>query len=146
MDRSLLILTTLVVALISTAAGRSALPTNTQPACDDEGRFQCRDQQNVPCTWTCDGMQDCPQWEDETGCQENNFAGDQGDDSDIEEAVESWEAVDATGTTACFAGDFQCTNQECVPVDWRCDNDPDCEDGSDERNCENYVRTQVLRH
>ncbi|KAK7158814.1 hypothetical protein R3I94_005221 [Phoxinus phoxinus] len=41
-----------------------------------------------------------------------------------------------TGTeTECEDGQFQCTNMRCIPIIWRCDDDDDCSDNSDEENC-----------
>ena len=30
---------------------------------------------------------------------------------------------------------FLCGNGQCIDSSWRCDNDNDCDDNSDERNC-----------
>lgn len=30
---------------------------------------------------------------------------------------------------------WQCRSGECIPLKWHCDEDPDCEDESDELNC-----------
>uniref|UniRef100_A0A8B9L0A3 Low density lipoprotein receptor-related protein 8, apolipoprotein e receptor n=1 Tax=Astyanax mexicanus TaxID=7994 RepID=A0A8B9L0A3_ASTMX len=41
-----------------------------------------------------------------------------------------------TGTrTDCETGQFQCKNGRCIPTPWRCDEDDDCSDNSDEENC-----------
>ncbi|KAI9517563.1 hypothetical protein NQZ68_004783 [Dissostichus eleginoides] len=43
-----------------------------------------------------------------------------------------------TGTTTeteCEVGQFQCKNGRCIPTLWRCDDDDDCSDSSDEENC-----------
>ena len=31
--------------------------------------------------------------------------------------------------------EFQCHSGECIPKGYRCDSDPDCQDGSDEFDC-----------
>ncbi|XP_076134762.1 low-density lipoprotein receptor-related protein 8 [Alosa pseudoharengus] len=42
----------------------------------------------------------------------------------------------AKGTkTKCETGQFQCKNGRCIPTPWRCDDDDDCSDNSDEENC-----------
>jgi len=35
----------------------------------------------------------------------------------------------------CDDDHWQCTNQQCIPLVWRCDGDIDCHDNSDEQNC-----------
>lgn len=43
-----------------------------------------------------------------------------------------------TGThteSECETGQFQCKNGRCIPTLWRCDDDDDCSDNSDEENC-----------
>uniref|UniRef100_A0A672TDC8 Low-density lipoprotein receptor-related protein 8-like n=1 Tax=Sinocyclocheilus grahami TaxID=75366 RepID=A0A672TDC8_SINGR len=35
----------------------------------------------------------------------------------------------------CESGQFQCRNDRCIPTPWRCDDDDDCSDNSDEENC-----------
>ncbi|CAL8268159.1 unnamed protein product [Arctogadus glacialis] len=35
----------------------------------------------------------------------------------------------------CEAGQFRCHNGRCVPSLWRCDDDDDCSDNSDEESC-----------
>ncbi|XP_059358393.1 low-density lipoprotein receptor-related protein 8-like isoform X2 [Carassius carassius] len=51
-----------------------------------------------------------------------------------------WELYSAKGTetgaeTECEDGQFQCNNKRCIPTIWRCDDDDDCSDNSDEENC-----------
>ncbi|TWW58222.1 Low-density lipoprotein receptor-related protein 8 [Takifugu flavidus] len=38
----------------------------------------------------------------------------------------------------CETGQFQCKNGRCIPTLWRCDDDDDCSDNSDEENCRKY--------
>lgn len=35
----------------------------------------------------------------------------------------------------CPGNKFQCENKKCIPAHWRCDNEKDCADESDELNC-----------
>ena len=40
----------------------------------------------------------------------------------------------------CSPNQFKCNNSRCVPYVWRCDNDNDCGDGSDEpSDCHNQT-------
>ncbi|XP_028974580.2 low-density lipoprotein receptor-related protein 8 isoform X2 [Esox lucius] len=40
-----------------------------------------------------------------------------------------------TEAVECEDGQFQCNNKRCIPTIWRCDEDDDCSDNSDEENC-----------
>lgn len=40
--------------------------------------------------------------------------------------------------TECADGQFQCRNKRCIPTIWRCDDDDDCSDNSDEEDCREY--------
>lgn len=46
-----------------------------------------------------------------------------------------------TAQVTCDASHFQCLSDgECIPDVWVCDDEEDCEDGSDERqHCRKYI-------
>lgn len=41
----------------------------------------------------------------------------------------------------CSEHEFQCRNGHCIALDWQCDNEIDCKDGSDEdpKICRKYI-------
>ena len=41
----------------------------------------------------------------------------------------------ADGRPTCLSDTFPCDNGACIPPAWECDQDNDCGDGSDEREC-----------
>ena len=40
-----------------------------------------------------------------------------------------------TTPTPCASGGFRCTDGSCIPSEWVCDDQDDCNDGLDEQNC-----------
>ncbi len=48
-----------------------------------------------------------------------------------------------TMVTDCGDDEFQCDNGQCVRVEWVCDGDTDCLDGSDEHNCSELLSITV---
>uniref|UniRef100_A0A3Q2DHQ2 EGF-like domain-containing protein n=1 Tax=Cyprinodon variegatus TaxID=28743 RepID=A0A3Q2DHQ2_CYPVA len=43
--------------------------------------------------------------------------------------------MDVGMVTSCASNEFQCTNGQCINIEWRCDGTKDCTDDSDELNC-----------
>ena len=40
-----------------------------------------------------------------------------------------------TEPPSCSSDEFQCSNFQCIPLDWECDGMDDCTDGKDEKGC-----------
>uniref|UniRef100_A0A8C3UGF2 EGF-like domain-containing protein n=1 Tax=Catharus ustulatus TaxID=91951 RepID=A0A8C3UGF2_CATUS len=80
-------------------------------------QFSCASGRCIPISWTCDLDDDC------------------GDRSD--------ESASCAYPTCFPLTQFTCNNGRCININWRCDNGedpaPDCEDNSDEENCESLV-------
>ena len=47
--------------------------------------------------------------------------------------------IQAVFAPGCDSWEYTCSNGKCVPADYRCDNEDDCGDNSDEQNCGMYV-------
>ncbi|XP_071959544.1 uncharacterized protein [Antedon mediterranea] len=77
-------------------------------AANPEELFSCLDesQQIVPLCWVCDGKYDCENGQDEEGCD------------------------------VCDSNEYNCTSGECIPFWERCNGVSNCNDSSDEINCE----------
>ena len=46
--------------------------------------------------------------------------------------------------TLCNQGEFHCTSGECIPGHYRCNDDPECEDESDENDCSKYRSNDTI--
>ena len=45
----------------------------------------------------------------------------------------------------CDDPKFECSNGRCIASSWKCDNEDDCGDNSDEQNCGMYVMGFILK-
>ncbi|XP_063443845.1 low-density lipoprotein receptor-like isoform X2 [Mytilus trossulus] len=43
--------------------------------------------------------------------------------------------VTCHGSAECDEDEFKCRRGECIPDVWKCDGEPDCRNGKDEKNC-----------
>ncbi|KAK2583973.1 hypothetical protein KPH14_006435 [Odynerus spinipes] len=59
------------------------------------------------------------------------------DDFDNEGGPRPWDTDNNYGQQGrkCRTDEFQCGNDDCLPIRWRCNGNVECRDGSDERNC-----------
>ncbi|XP_070548243.1 uncharacterized protein [Ptychodera flava] len=105
--------------------------------------YQCDNDECIPSIYRCDGVNDCEDTSDELHCAivatietattttttVNNIG--EVDDIDYLEdfySGDQWEN--------CASDEYQCDNDECIPSIYKCDGVNDCEDNSDELDCE----------
>ncbi|XP_071784667.1 uncharacterized protein [Asterias amurensis] len=82
--------------------------------CSGGDDFLCMSGGCVPGYWQCDGMDDCPDGDDEFGC------------------------FISESTGGCQAGsEYTCASGDCIYANWQCDGWTDCPHGDDEEGC-NY--------
>uniref|UniRef100_A0A672HJG9 Low density lipoprotein receptor a n=1 Tax=Salarias fasciatus TaxID=181472 RepID=A0A672HJG9_SALFA len=105
--------------------GSDELPANCLTKTCSPTQFSCggRLNQCVPKTWRCDGKADCENGADEDGCALNTRL----------TGLISVSSVLAA--KRCQASEFRCGNGQCVSSSFVCDDEADCDDGSDEASC-----------
>ncbi|PAV80072.1 hypothetical protein WR25_25893 [Diploscapter pachys] len=94
-------------------------------------RFLCSSGQCLTQDAVCDGYADCPEKEDELNCtRRKTTTGRTVKDAEDDEEMD----------IVCKADTVACANKyTCIPSRWICDEEQDCEDGSDEANCKGEV-------
>uniref|UniRef100_A0A669DR97 Low density lipoprotein receptor a n=1 Tax=Oreochromis niloticus TaxID=8128 RepID=A0A669DR97_ORENI len=86
--------------------------------------FSCAGRLNqcIPSTWHCDGKADCENGADEVNCGKSEFRA-------------PCITLLPTFANQCTESEFRCKSGQCVSSSFVCDDDVDCEDGSDEESC-----------
>uniref|UniRef100_S4RF15 Sortilin related receptor 1 n=1 Tax=Petromyzon marinus TaxID=7757 RepID=S4RF15_PETMA len=94
--------------------------------------FQCRSGVCISLHWKCDGVDDCGDYSDEANCRAS--------------CIICWSSGPTVAPRCLPLFQFQCRNHRCVPVWWKCDNDNDCGDWSDEDTCPSKLPSGCPAH
>ncbi|OQV17772.1 putative Low-density lipoprotein receptor-related protein 2 [Hypsibius exemplaris] len=101
-----------------------------QPCSEGDNNFWCRYHypatrgRCVPNWYKCNGEEDCYDGTDELNCSAKD---------NVTTMVPSTLSIKTP--SRCSVGWFECTSGDCVPPDFRCNNNTGCLDASDELNC-----------
>ncbi|XP_017177065.1 SCO-spondin isoform X4 [Mus musculus] len=105
------------------------------------GEVSCVDGTCVRTIQLCDGVWDCPDGADEgpSHCSLPSLPTPPGGIGQNPSTSSLDTAPSPVGSTSpaspCSLLEFQCNSGECTPRGWRCDQEEDCTDGSDELDC-----------
>ncbi|XP_043542355.1 SCO-spondin-like, partial [Chiloscyllium plagiosum] len=107
--------------------------TNVPVICGP-GQFPCRNGSCIPRRDICNGVSNCEHGEDETP---GRCPGSTVEAVSITSPTPSsaQRFPSATAVWQCRYLEFRCDSGQCRPRGWVCDNELDCPDGSDEKNC-----------
>ncbi|KAL9883895.1 terribly reduced optic lobes isoform 7-T9 [Glossina fuscipes fuscipes] len=97
-------------------------------------QFQCADGICIADYKLCNGITDCLDGSDEINCPINY------DDTNYED----FDTDADTTFTECELYEFECDYSKCIPNDKKCDGFADCDDDTDESDCQSYTVTTVL--
>lgn len=118
--------------------------------------FPCRNSRCIAGRFLCNGVNDCGDRSDEDSCQNCTTTGvfscgksdiclpahklcdghlDCADGRDEDQKMCGIVKPSSQSSGTCEMSEFQCVDGNCILHAWRCDNSPDCFDGSDEVNC-----------
>lgn len=118
--------------------------------------FPCRNSRCIAGRFLCNGVNDCGDRSDEDSCQNCTTTGvfscgksdiclpahklcdghlDCADGRDEDQKMCGVVKPSSQSSGTCEMSEFQCVDGNCILHAWRCDNSPDCFDGSDEVNC-----------
>ena len=92
------------------------------PGCDSD-QFTCSNGQCITGTWVCDKDEDCDDGSDEVDCGKFCF-------TLLLNHLQFLKNLFII--TGCDSDQFTCSNGQCIPGKYYCDNGEDCNDGSDE--------------
>ncbi|XP_026201282.1 very low-density lipoprotein receptor-like isoform X2 [Anabas testudineus] len=118
--------------------------------------YACRSRRCISLHFLCNGIDDCGDGSDEAPCQNCTAGSISCGQSDMcvsrnklcdgrTDCSNGWdESQELCGleqprpqtSATCKSSEFQCGDGQCIHLAWRCDNSPDCSDGSDEDNCD----------
>ncbi len=98
--------------------------------------FKCSNEECIPYWWKCDGTPDCSDASDELECHNGNNS------NSGAPPLPPPPPAPPSSPASCSDSKFRCNSGQCVWQAWVCDDDEDCEDGSDESEevCADVVR------